>query len=245
MANKREYFPYLVACQAVHELKLSSRSDYIWWHKRHKPKHLPRFPNRVYEKEWVSWNDWLGNNNVFKKIEEKPLRPFWEAVKWAQEFCHKNNLNTSGEWIKFTRGVECRKRLPDDIPPRPDVSYLKEWKGTGWTTWLGINIRGKLIAAANNVKLLAICSFRSIQIPGNMIEVIHATGGMSELKEIMMRREDLQCNKIYRWDPEIGNRVQEFFKMYGMEQDDRNKYLVRDYNQLIFELDSILDWHRE
>lgn len=240
MANKREYFPYPVACLTVHELHLNSRNDYIWWHKRHKPKSLPRFPNRVYQTEWISWNEYLGNHNRFEKIQQKNYRPFWEAVKWAQQFSADHNLNTSADWIRLTRG---KNILPDDIPVYPEQSYKEEWKGNGWGTWLGTGIRGKLIAAYQNVRLLAICVSSKLDIPTNLIEIIHAHAGEVELLEILARRSDLICKHLYKWDPSSGNKVLELFNMYGTEQDDRNRYMLRDYNSLVYELDNLLDWY--
>lgn len=104
---------------------LHSKSAFDHWWASNKPKTIPRFPYRVY-KDWVSWNDFLGNDNKFA-APQKVWRPYHEAAKWV----HTLNLRSYNEWNTWAK---MDGNLPDDIPARPDIVY-KQW--TSWTQWLG------------------------------------------------------------------------------------------------------------
>lgn len=234
-----QFPPFQTARQAALELHLSSRSAYIEWHKKNNPKYLPRYPNRVY-KEFASWNDWLGTQNVFAPNQAKVFRPFWEAVKWAQKCAADNDLDTMQSWIDYTRkeGVV----IPDDIPMRPDTSY-KEFTGNGWTTWLGKDIRGRLKAAKQNTHIFAICSYWSLNVPRNYYAFVHAPTGVAEMRQKIDHVKDLVVYRAYYWEPELADQVNELFKRFARDEGD-GKMFVPQLDSLLFELDMILEWWR-
>lgn len=113
--------PFDDARELVRAECLGSKKQYQDWHDLHKPKRLPKYPNRAYSSEWNGWNDFLGTDNKFDK-NKRFYRPFAEAIAWA----HKLDIWTKEEWTEFALG---RTNLPDDIPTRPDLIY------DDWLTW--------------------------------------------------------------------------------------------------------------
>lgn len=226
--------PFSTARQAALELSLSSRRAYIEWHKVHQPKYLPRYPNRVY-KEFTSWNDWLGTQNVFAVNKAKVWRPFWEAVKWAQKVAADNNLNTQQEYLEYIK----TNAPPADIPMRPDQAY-PDFVGNGWPTWLGNNIRGRLTAARHNTHIFAICSYWTLSVPRNFYAFVHAPTGVAEMKLKIDHVKDLMVYGAWYWEPEIAEQINELFKQHARDEGD-GKMFVPNLNGLIFELDMLLE----
>lgn len=236
-----KFAPFQTARQAALELNLNSRAAYITWHKANNPTYLPRYPNRVY-KEFTSWNDWLGTQNVFAPNvnNNKNIRPYWEGVKWAQKIAADNDLNTMQAWIDYTNrpGVE----IPDDIPIRPDTAY-KEFVGNGWNVWLGKDIRGRLKAARHNTHIFAICSYWALNVPKNYYAFVHAPTGVAEMKQKIGNVKDLVVYRTYYWEAELADQINELFKRFAKDQGD-GKMFCPNLNALIFELDMILEWWR-
>lgn len=233
----KHFAPWSTARQAALELNLSSRSAYIKWHKANQPKYLPRYPNRVY-KEFTSWNDWLGTQNVFNYNKAKILRPFWEAVKWAQKVAADNDIDTMQGWLDYIK----INPPPNDIPMRPDTAY-EEFVGNGWNTWLGKDIRGRLKAAKVNTHIFAICSFWTLSVPRNIYAFVHAPLGVAEMRLKIEGVKDLVVYGAWYWESEIGDQLDKLFKQYARDEGD-GKMFVPDMHSLIFELDLLLERYR-
>lgn len=236
-----KFAPWSTARQAALELNLTSRSHYIKWHKVNEPKYLPRYPNRVY-KEFISWNDWLGTQNSFaaNKDNNKNLRPWWEAVKFAQQLCADNDIDTGQGWIEYIKRVDVK--LPDDIPSRPDTAY-DEFLDNGWSVWLGKDIRGRLKAAKVNTHVFAICSFKMLSVPRNIYAFVHAPTGVAEMKAKLEHVKDLDVHAAYYWESELGEQLDKLFKTFARDEGD-GKMFVPNLNSLLFELDLLLERYR-
>jgi hypothetical protein len=230
-----KFAPFSTARQAALELQLQSRQAYIDWHKKNNPSYLPRYPNRVY-KEFTSWNDWLGTQNVFAPNTAKQVRPYWEAVKWAQKTAADNDIDTMQGWLDWVKA----NGVPDDIPARPDTTY-KEFVGNGWNVWLGKDIRGRLKAAKENTHIFAICSYWSLSVPRNYYAFVHAPTGVAEMRQKIEHVKDLVVYRAYYWDPELAEQVNELFKRFARDEGD-GKMFVPNLNALLFELDMLLQW---
>jgi hypothetical protein len=104
---------------------LNAKSS-VEWHKLIEggeiPEYIPKSPQDVYNKDWVSWNDFLGTNN--KRPSDYKYIPLKEAKKYIQE-----NLGVKSklEW----RELVLDKKIPSNIPNRPERYY----KSRGWTSW--------------------------------------------------------------------------------------------------------------
>ena len=229
-----QYPPFSTARQAALELTLSSRRAYIAWHKANNPKYLPRYPNRVY-KEFTSWNDWLGTQNVFNANKPKIIRPYWEAVKWAQRISADNDINTMQGWLDYVK----INPPPDDIPMRPDTAY-PEFVGNGWTTWVGKDIRGRLTAAKQNTHIFAICSYWTLSVPRNYYAFVHAPTGVAEMRLKIEGVKDLMVYGAWYWEPELNEQLNGLFKRFARDEGD-GKMFVPNLNDLIFEMDMILE----
>lgn len=242
MTNKRKskYPPYDQARATALDLQLNSRQQYIKWHTDGNIQYLPRYPERVY-KEWVSWNDYLGTANIFKGdlVNAKPLRPFWDAVKWTQEFAALHDINTMAEWLEYWRDHE--DECPIDIPTRPDQRY-PEWQQIGWKGWLGTDVRGRIAAAKISTALFAICSHHNLRMPGNKYALIQAEQGEAQLVRILNDQRDLRCVRVYRMDNEFKDKVHEVLAQYGRDEGDG--WFIPNVNNVVFELDAILEVYR-
>lgn len=238
--RKSKYPPYQHARQQALELQLNSRQQYIDWHTSSKCQFLPRYPERVY-KEWVSWNDWLGTANVFKGdlFDGKTLRPFWDAVKWAQQHAGTHDINTMAQWIVYCK--DHGDQIPADVPHRPDQRYT-DWAQIGWKGWLGTEVRSKLVAAKQNTALLAICSHHSNRMPGNKYAIIQAENGEAQLINILGQHKDLVVIRVYTMENDLKEQVIALLSRHGRDEGDG--WFIPNVNNLLFDLDMVLLQHR-
>ncbi len=208
-----------------------SRKEYHDWHNRARPNNLPKNPNTVYA-NWTSWNDFLGTKNTFHPPVRESWRDYWEAVRWAQEAAIKYNLKNSSEYIRWCRNNG--DKLPFDIPRRPDRVY-DEW--SGWKVWLGVSLQEKLLAAKQNVAVLAL-AYNS-GMAKNYVEFIVVEEGFSRLKEIAAERQ-IEVFKVFVWEKELGDQVRLLCDHMGSSQGG-NVWLIQNVNSLVFELSMILE----
>ncbi len=232
MKRKSKYPPYHQARATAIDLALASANKYREWHKENKITYLPAYPERVY-KDWVSWNDFLGNQNVFKGELKQEVRPYWDAVKWAQEFASIHDLDTIQDWSNYWK--EHREELPSDIPLSPDSKYM-EW--VNWGVWLGTDIRSRLLTAKMNTGLLCICSRHSLSVPGNMFTIIQAEKGEVELRSTLTRDRELRVVRCYKMEGEIKDQIMETIKKHARH--DSRGWFCENVNNLLFELDLLL-----
>ena len=124
--KENRFLDFELARDFVRNLSIKSK---IGWKKytKIKPSNIPSSPERVYKKFWISWNDWLGNNNRF--CGDKKIIKYKEAIIISKSL----NIKSKKEWEKFMFKV---KRI--DLPRKPDI-YYKEW--VSWSEWLGIESR--------------------------------------------------------------------------------------------------------
>lgn len=239
--RQSKYPPYDQAKAMALELQLNSRSAYHKWHSQTKCEYLPAYPERVY-KSWVSWNDYLGTANIFKGEVIKAMRPFWDAVKYAQGIATTHNLNTMVDWIEYWKAH--MEELPEDIPLRPDQRYI-EWQQISWKGWLGTDARQRLIAAKHSTALFAICSNHNQRKPGNVYACLQAENGEAELLSMLQRARDLVCVRIYKLPNECKEQVMETVKRFTPknQQGSYEGVLIPQISDLLFELDMMLITH--
>ncbi len=231
--RKSKYPPYAQARATALDLQLNSRAEYIKWHTDNKITYIPRYPERVY-KDWVSWNDYLGTANIFNgELKKKSYRPFWDAVKWAQEFCSLHKIDTANEWLLWVK--EHGDELPSDIPNRPETQYA-EWDG--WRTWCGTDVRGRIEAAKQNTALLCLASHHSLKIPGNVYAIINVEQGASELEQIFKDNPTLWYVRAYHMEKELQDQVMDLISKNGKEHIEG--MWIENIGNLLFELDQLL-----
>lgn len=235
--RKGNFLPFERAREIVRDMKFRSTKDFIEWKKTSNWKNIPRVPDRVYADKWQGWNDFLGTNNIFGGAQlKKYFRPYWEALAWAQRYAADNDINSAREWwIAHDRG-----EVPEDIPKFPEKIY-GDWDG--WDTWLGKSLRAKLIAEKNDsVELIALC-YTTWQ-PRNIIIVVHAKGGWSELKEhVEVKDQRLVPFKMYIVNgSEEKKKFLQIVEMFASkERSGGGEYLIHNMSSLLFELDMEFD----
>ena len=123
--SDRQFIPFCAARDFVHGLKLNSMTEWIRYCKSNqRPIAIPSNPNQVYEKDWISWGDWLGTDNLAPKDRE--YYPFEQVKNLVQ----KLGLKSQREWYNYSK-----TERPAFIPSDPSKVYEKEWKG--WGDFLG------------------------------------------------------------------------------------------------------------
>jgi len=133
---KANWLPFEEAREIVHKLKFRNTKEwreYILKNKRQFD--IPAKPDMIYNgKGWVSFGDWLGNNNIANQ-----KKVFWNLHD-ARKFVHSLNIKNQKQWKEYTKS----NNFPDYLPVSPDQIYKdKGWKNFG--DWLGT----KFIASQN------------------------------------------------------------------------------------------------
>ena len=110
----------------VRELKLETWHRWINYCKSGKrPIDIPTHPERTYKKEWISWPDWLGTDNIQNQKKE------YRSFKQARKFVRSLKLTGQNGWNIYRKSG----KRPIDIPSAPNKTYKKEW--IDWGDWLG------------------------------------------------------------------------------------------------------------
>jgi hypothetical protein len=134
MARIRRNLEFEQAREVVRQERIESVAQYIAWHNLNKPAGLPKRPDRAYHKDFISWNDFLGNTNPFPIIRKK-YRPFNEARAFAQSL----GIKIKQEWLDACDDG----KTANDIPRRPDLYYRKSNEWVSWPNFLGAALQAK------------------------------------------------------------------------------------------------------
>lgn len=186
MGRIRTNHEFIEARELIRAEGISSRREYYKWHDMNKPARIPRRPDRAYKKEWVSWNDFLGNNNPYPCVR-KSFRPYKES----RQFAHSLKLQNKAAWIAYAK----TEKKPKDIPSRPDVYYQKSGEWFTWKDFLGYDVtdRIKALQEAPNVFFI----LRYPGLPSNVYKFGVTNGGVSEIKD-KQRTQGFQIIKMYK-----------------------------------------------
>ena len=90
----RQYRDFNEARRFLRQLNLTSHKEWVKYCKSHyKPLDIPYNPDREYKhKDWISWGDWLGTENVASK--NKRYLPFKEAREVIPSLNLKNGIKS-------------------------------------------------------------------------------------------------------------------------------------------------------
>jgi superfamily II DNA or RNA helicase len=130
--TRRKFKDFNSAKVFVNSLKLSNTNEWRMYVKSgKKPFDIPSMPHRVYKNSgWLSWGDWLGNNNISWKIKSEEYLDFNDARKKV----HLLKFKKREQWLDY-----CKDSIkPNNIPSNPNAVN----KGIGWKSWgdwLGTN----------------------------------------------------------------------------------------------------------
>lgn len=109
----------------VHSLSLKSTKEWKTYCKSGtKPQNIPLYPDRVYEKDWISWGRLVSTGTVTPRRE-------YRSFDAARDYVTELGLKNQEEWRKYSKSG----KKPKDLPANPTSVYRKHWKG--WGDWLG------------------------------------------------------------------------------------------------------------
>lgn len=239
--HKKSHLPYDMAKKAVASLAphVTSAGKYRKWRKDTKSYYMPAHPELIYPK--FSWSDFL-DSDVKSFIETvanrrelyKNLRPMWDAVKWAQKYCHLHDITTFAQWIEHYKKTS---DIPNDIPMYPQHAY-KDSNFPGYPVWLGKNASAVQEAAKRVTPVLTL--LHPVKMAQNVVQLVSWSEGIGDLRSKWRNQSDFDriigCWVLEREQlPEI-NRIMEENGFCNGEQ-----WTIPNLNQLTWELNSILD----
>jgi hypothetical protein len=225
--GKSKYLHFENARRLVRDEQLRSVSIFKRWHRHNKPELIPNRPDIIYKKKgWVSWNDFLGNENEFKHFGKKICVSYEKGRQYARSL----GLSTLQEWFDHARSGA----LPENIPRRPDYFY-KEW--FTWSDWLGKDVRKLAEEAVQNIPILFVLKVGST--PFNVFKVDVTYGGKAALEDVERQGARVFAafyyNKNLDWRQILARFGTHFWK------GDANDYAFSNVNGFLFEMQALLD----
>jgi hypothetical protein len=186
-----KYLPWEECRKLVRDELLPSKGKYQEWWDRNQPKQIPKYPYRVYTApgEWVSWNDFLGNDNKFNvRIGTK-----WRTLHEATKYVHTLKLGSFAAWIEFCKTGD----LPDDIPKRPELTYT-DW--VSWGSFLGNKPSEAIEVIKEAQKTQVYYITHEVGAPENVMTFGVEKMGISGMKD-RYSRGDIHIVKMFWYDP--------------------------------------------
>lgn len=194
--KNENYLAFAEAREFIRGEMIPSRGKFFEWWDRNKPKAIPRFPYRVYKDDWVTWNDFLGNDN---KFNEK-IGTDWKDLNDACLFVHTLKLETQVQWMEYARS----DAMPKDIPQRPDLVY-SGWRS--WSHWLGNKPVEAIEAKQEALRAQVYYIIHEQEDPMNVLTY----GIESSLQSMKARWEGSKCEivRLFWYDPAKGKKMTE------------------------------------
>jgi hypothetical protein len=113
MINK--FLKFSEARDFVREKKLKSRDEWFKWSKNNRPTDIPSRPECTYKKQWISWGDWLGNNDdhkitkklakLSKDLDKKELLDKYADLMLAYYYKLEPNQEGQRQCLTMMRGL--------------------------------------------------------------------------------------------------------------------------------------------
>lgn len=236
--RKSSNVPFEEAKKIVQSEGIQSRGQYMEWHKLNNPRKLPRFPNRAYASDWVSWNDFLATNNKFNE-RKRSHRPLAEVMAWVEKQ-KLNDIKTKDDWIEYV--IANRDKVPEDIPIRPDVVYKKDWRS--WPHFLGTKIKEKIEAQKKVIEesaLFYVIQEREYMDKRTVFTFGVEKGGKWALKE-KWDVSKFRVVQMYRYDPNQIENVWKIIKQFSSSHfGAEHVRVVPNIHQLVWNISDFLD----
>jgi hypothetical protein len=218
------YLPFEEAREFVRSQLIPSRVKYANWMEINKPTCIPKFPYRVYQDQWVSWNDYLGSNNVFGLRKGKA----WREIEAAAMYVHTLKIETYAKWLEYCK----ENTLPADIPQRPDLVYAK-WRTWAW--WLGNKPIPALEAVQAAEKIQIFYIIHEQEYPENVLTFGVDKLGPSNFK-LRWEQSGFQIIKMYWYDPKEAAAIKQIVDQLSTD------YLGESSTRIVPNIWEIL-WH--
>ena len=122
-SQKKSFRDFEKSKEFVHSLHLKSQKEWQNFSKSgNRPLDIPSLPNQSYDREWISWGDWLGTENVATQIIESKYISFNDAREIVRKLAKKYNIKTKDDWISAKKSG----KIPTNIPLQPWRAYNKK-----------------------------------------------------------------------------------------------------------------------
>lgn len=230
-AKNYRYVDYEYLSAKVQQYGITSQRQYRIFVKYFLPGGFPSAPERVYFNEWVDWNSFLRTDNrYYGKDTLFKLVPYWDAVAKVQP------LKLSSQ-IEYEQAFEDGK-FPVGIPKNPHKRYHNFIKNGGWKSYLGKSMIDK-INAQQSIQQACALVYTKNQSP-NVLSLIVAHGGVTDLFEKLEAAQHLQVVKVYNWYPENGQDILGLLDALGTKQSEFT-WLFHNPNEVYYELQGILE----
>lgn len=233
-----KYFHFEDARKVIRAEHIPSIKAFEVWWKLNMPVRVPYRPDRIYKKHgWISWNDFLGNNNPFMKTGDSKIiwMPFDEARAWAREKAKEHDLKSRVDWFNFCQDVE-KKNRPKNIPFNPSFAYRDDWYT--WNDWLGVGSDIKTIVkeTINIMPLLYVIKLS--HSPSNVFKVNVTHGGKKALEEVI--KQGAKIIAVFEYTSPIEWR--EILTKYSNQywNGDNDDYSFSNINGFLFDLSTEL-----
>ena len=124
--SRRSRMSYQEARSFIQKQGIRTSTEFKKWSKSdQRPKTFPSNPHKVYKKQWTSWGDFLGTENISTKSRE------YMSFKDAKTFIQKQGIRTYPEFRKWSKSG----KRPKKFPSNPYKVYKKQW--TSWGDFFG------------------------------------------------------------------------------------------------------------
>jgi hypothetical protein len=203
--KQRTWLTYEEARTMMHKRKIPNKKAYHEWHKLYRPQFVPSRPDRVYKEDFVGWNDFLGNNNVFDKTDPNVYLPFWDAARAV----HKLGIDTAREWRAYVKENE----LPNGVPKCPEYVYRDMWhKGVGWREWLGQDVNSVMAVTKNVTDSHVWALIHRPEFPMNVMTIIKESKSVVQQKSIAGR---FRLVAMFEYEKEMEPRLWDIMNMHS------------------------------
>ena len=231
-----KYYRHDDARKLIRAEHLGSVVKFRRWWKWNRPAKIPFRPDIIYKNNgWVSYNDFLGNNNKFEnrwgKGHMKQWLPFKEARQWARD----QKFTCRSHWMDMLHEVP--RRRPDNIPARPDVTYREDWYT--WNDWLGLSEDMDTVIK-NTIALVPILYVIKLpNSPSNILKVNVTHGGKKSLEDAVKQGAKIIAVFEYTRPIEWQLILSQYASRY--RNGDEDDYIFSNINGFLFDVSSILD----
>jgi hypothetical protein len=229
--RNENFLPWDEAREYIQSELLHSRAAFEHWFNREKPKSIPRFPYRVYVKEWVSWNDFLGTNNEFNVRANIK----WRSLNDSTLFVHALKLKTQRDWLDYCKSHA--DEVPEDIPRRPDVVYDK-W--VSWNHWLGNKPVEAMQAKVEASKTAVFYIIHEEGVPFNVLTYGVEQRGIAAMKE-RFERSPFDMIGMFWYEPDQGMLIKHVVDTQSTPYlDDEKQRITSNVWEIVEQLQTIM-----
>ena len=118
--KRKKFYTYDECRCFLKHISFKNHKEFIIWIKNNKDKGVPSNPEKVYKEKWISWGDFLSNDNISNS--KKVFLEFLECKDYL------SNLGLNG-YKSFIKWYNIEK--PNNIPNNPNIVYKDSWISWG------------------------------------------------------------------------------------------------------------------